>query len=200
VTIRSTSVQVEVEHGAPVSLGYATIESGSLASRDGLAEGRDYSVNYPASTVTFSDHARLPIASFSLRADIPDLVIFTEDVRLVGRVRTTDATPTEVYRLTLLPLTGYTGQVAVIGVDTGNGAVRVIRASFAVKRLNGGALAVGAPVVIASHADAGATAWQIAASVSGNDALVTVSGAAGRVVDWSCTGVMTVFTPSGRTP
>ena len=125
-------------------------------------------------------------------------LVFTEDVRISGNVRTTDATPTEVYRLTLLSMSGYTGVVAVIGVDTGNGAMRVIRASFAVKRLNAGALAVGAPVVIASHADAGATTWQIAASVSGNDALVTVTGAAGRTIDWNCSGLMTSFTPSGR--
>lgn len=124
--------------------------------------------------------------------------VFSEDVRISGRVRTTDATPTEAYRLALLPLTGYTGQVAVIGVDTGNGAVRVIRASFAAKRLNGGALAVGAPVVLASHADTGTTTWQIAASVVGDDAVVTVTGAAGRVVDWSVSGTMTTFTPAGR--
>jgi hypothetical protein len=123
-------------------------------------------------------------------ADPPPLV-FTEDTRIAGSVRTTDATPTEVYRLPLLPLTGYTGVVVLIGVDTGNGAVRVIRASFAVKRLGGGALAVGAPVVLASHADAGATTWQIAASVGGNDALVTVTGAAGRTIDWSLSGQMT---------
>lgn len=125
-------------------------------------------------------------------------LVFTDDVRISGSVRTTDATPTEVYRLTLLVQTGYTGVVAVIGVDTGNGAMRVIRASFAVKRLNAGALAVGAPVVIASHADAGATTWTVAPSLSGNDALVTVTGAAGRTIDWNVSGLMTSFTPAGR--
>lgn len=132
-----------------------------------------------------------------LPADPPPLV-FTENGQISGSVRTTDATPTEVYRLALLPLTGYTGTVVLIGVDTGNGAVRVIRASFAVKRLNAGALSVGTPVVIASHADAAASTWQIAASVSGDDALVTVTGAAGRTIDWSLSGEMTSFTPAGR--
>jgi hypothetical protein len=125
-------------------------------------------------------------------------LVFTEDTRITGSVRTTDATPTEVYRLTLLPLTGYTGQVRLIGVDTGNGAVRVIVASFAVKRLNGGALGVDAPVVLASHANTGTTTWQIAASVSGNDALITVAGADGRIIDWSLSGTMTSFTPAGH--
>jgi hypothetical protein len=131
----------------------------------------------------------------------PPTLVYAEGIRIDGRVRTTDATPTEVYRLTLLPLTGYTGTVVLIGVDTtspGGGAIRVIRASFAVKRLNGGALAVGAPVVLASHADAGATSWQITPFVSGNDAGVTVTGAAGRTIDWSLTGEMTSFTPAGR--
>lgn len=128
------------------------------------------------------------------------MTVFTENLAVRGRVRTTDATPTEAYRLALQPLTGYTGTVTVIGVDTANGAVRVIRASFAVKRLNAAALAVGGPVVLASHADAAATAWQVAASVTANDAVVTVTGAAGRTVDWSLSGEMTSFTPSGRTP
>lgn len=124
-------------------------------------------------------------------------LVFSSSQSLHGQVRTTDATPTEVVRLTLSLQTGYTGQVNVIGVDSGNGALRVIRASFAIKRLNGGAVSVGAPVVVASHADASATSWTIASSVNGNDAIVTVTGAAGRTIDWLCEGSMISFTPAG---
>lgn len=72
MTMHAASVQVEVVHGTPVSLGYATIEAGSLVNRDGLAEGRDYTVSYPDATVTFAERVRIPIALFALRADLPD--------------------------------------------------------------------------------------------------------------------------------
>lgn len=71
--MRAVPVQVEVISGSPVSLGYAVIEAGSLVSRDGLIEGRDYTVDYSSLTVTFSERVRIPIASFILRADLPDL-------------------------------------------------------------------------------------------------------------------------------
>ncbi len=122
MTIRPTSVQVEVVHGAPVSLGEATIESGSIVSMDGLSEGLDYSVNYPASTVTFTDRVHLLIASFSLRADLldppppPDPPDFgtevPEDVAYQLATRVTQArafldnpTPTNAAVVTALKLT-----------------------------------------------------------------------------------------------
>jgi hypothetical protein len=130
-------------------------------------------------------------------ASAPALV-FSRDQPVVSPVvRTTDATATEVYRVTLAALTGYAAVLTLLGVDAGNGACRVIRASVAAKRLNAGALLVGAPVVLASHADAAATTWAIAASVSGNDFVVTCAGAAGRTVDWHVTGAVQSFTPAG---
>ena len=133
----------------------------------------------------------------AVAADVASHIVFSADRALEGKVQTTDATPAEVVRLTLERQTGYTGQVSIIGVDGGNGAVRVIRASFAVKRLNAGALSVGAPVVIASHADSGATAWAINQSVAGNDVVVSVTGAAGRTIDWYCNGQIMSFAPGG---
>jgi len=129
-------------------------------------------------------------------ADPPPLK-YSENLYINPRIRTTDATPTEVWRTTLHTLTGYTSILTLIGVDSGNGAVRIIRASVGVKRLNAGALMIGAPVVIANHADAAASTWNIGAAVDVNDFVVTVTGAAGRIIDWSLTGTIQSFTPAG---
>lgn len=114
-----------------------------------------------------------------------------------ARVKTTDAVATELYRSTLTPMTGYTALLRAIGVDSGNGACRVVLASVLVKRLNAGAVMVGTPIVLANHADTGATGWVLAASVSGNDFVVTVTGATGRTIDWSLGGDVQSFTPAG---
>jgi hypothetical protein len=121
-----------------------------------------------------------------------------------GRLRTTDATPAEVYRRPLAPMTGYRALATLLAVDAGNGVVRMIHASIVAKRLSGGALLVGSPVVLANHQDSGAAAttanvagWAIAASVSGNDFVITVAGAAGRTVDWLLDGQVLSFKPGG---
>lgn len=129
----------------------------------------------------------------------PAPIVYAAERAFGGKVRTTDATATEILRLALAPMTGYAAVVTMIGVDAGNGAVKVIRASLAAKRLGGGALAIGAPVVIAQHADAGASTWVTAAAASGNDYVITVAGAAGRTVDWSLMGTVARFGPSGLT-
>src|SRR5215217_5734709 len=134
-------VQLAVVPGVPIPLGYA--------------------VDAAAGTITLAESVGIPIATFDLQAIVPDLTVFSAETDVSGRVRTADAAPADAYRLSLPALTGAAGIVTVIGVDAGNGAVRMIRASFAVKRLNGGALAVGSPVVLASHADTGTTTWQI---------------------------------------
>jgi hypothetical protein len=113
------------------------------------------------------------------------------------RVRTIDATPAEVYRATLALLTGYRAGFRLVGIDAGNGAMRVISASIVAKRLNAGAILVGAPVVIANHADTAASAWAITATVSGNDLIITATGAAGRTIDWLLDGEIISFTPNG---
>lgn len=123
---------------------------------------------------------------------------FFQQIKISSNViRTTDATPTEVYRATLKPITGYDGILTLRGIDTGNGAIKIIRASVCVKRLNAGALMVGNPIVFATHPDTGAPAWTIAANVAGNDFVVTATGAAGRTIDWRLTGDIETFTPGG---
>lgn len=126
-------------------------------------------------------------------------IVYSGTVPVSARVRTTDATVTEVYRRTLTSLTGYAAVLTLLGVDAGNGAVRMILASIVAKRLGNGASLVGAPVVLANHADTGTAAWVITASVSGNDFVITCTGAAGRTIDWLLSGDVRSFTPGGGT-
>lgn len=131
-------------------------------------------------------------------AQAASTIVYTEGAAINRRHRTTNATPTELYRATLAPLTGYRALLRLLAVDAGNGAVRMIEASIVAKRLAGGAALVGAPVVIANHQDAAASAWGITATAEGNDFVVTVTGAAGRTVDWLLSGDVVAFTPGGR--
>lgn len=139
-------------------------------------------------------------AAVVVAAHVPPLAI----IGYVGmhpaerRVTTVGTTPAELFRATLAPLTAYSGLVHLVGVDAGNGAVRVLRATVVAKRLGNGALLVGAPVVLASHADTGATTWAITPSVSVNDFIVTVTGAAGRTVNWFFRINVDSFTPGGQ--
>lgn len=128
----------------------------------------------------------------------PAPLVYDDGLTIRARLRTTNATPAELYRATLAQRTGYRASLTLIAVDAGNGAVRTIEARITAKRLTNGALLVGQPVVVADHQDTGTAAWGIGASVSGTDFLVTVTGAAGRSIDWLLSGDVVSFTPGGR--
>lgn len=127
----------------------------------------------------------------------PPAIVYAGEQTLTNRVTTTGTTPRELFRRTLAPLTVYTALVDLIGIDSGNGATRYIRASVVVKRLNNGALIVGAPVVIANHADTAAATWAVTPSVSGADFIISCTGAAGRSVDWFVRLNVNSFSPGG---
>lgn len=128
----------------------------------------------------------------------PAPIVYGRTIQADQRLRTTDAQPAEIFRRTLAPTTGYRARLELLAVDAGSGAVRMIEASIVAKRLNGGAILVGSVVVIVNHQDAAASAWAITPSVSGNDVVITVTGAAGRTIDWQLTGRVTSFTPAGE--
>lgn len=129
-------------------------------------------------------------------ADPPTLQ-FQTDLKLFARVQTTNATATELWRATLAQNTGYSLKLTLLGVDTSNGAIRKIVADATVKRLAAGALAVGVLTTLVNHADAAAATWAIAATLQGNDAVVTVTGAAGRTIEWNLAIEVIRFTPGG---
>jgi hypothetical protein len=110
---------------------------------------------------------------------------------------TTDAVPLALLRFPLAVQTGYDVETRVMGVDRGNGALKKIKVDVTMKRLNAGPLLVGAMTTIVTHQDAQAASWQITFSFVGNDAAVSVTGAAGRNIDWFCTARIGRFSPAG---
>lgn len=133
----------------------------------------------------------------ALQANRAPILTYQTNRPLLARIQTTTATPTEIYRATLTQNTGYLANLTLLGVDTGNGAVKSLNAHVLAKRLGAGAVLVQPPVVVSSLQDTAATTWAVGASVSGNDVVVTVTGAAGRTIEWSLTGSVTSFTPAG---
>jgi len=134
-------------------------------------------------------------------SDVAALVsplVYRDGINIDQRLRTTNATPAELWRATLAQRTGYRATLTLIAVDAGNGAVRTLEARVTAKRLTGSALLVGTPVVVSDQQDSGTSAWAITAAVSGNDFVVTVTGAAGRNIDWQLAGDVVSFTPGGR--
>ncbi len=128
----------------------------------------------------------------------PAPLVYRDGINIDQRLRTTNATPAELWRATLAQRTGYRATLTLIAVDAGNGAVRTIEARVTAKRLTGSALLVGTPVVVSDQQDSGTSAWVITAAVSGNDFVVTVTGAAGRNIGWQLAGDVVSFTPGGR--
>jgi hypothetical protein len=134
----------------------------------------------------------------------PSTVVYSGEQTMTARVTTTGTTPAELFRATLRPLTAYTALVELAGVDSGNGAMRAITARIAAKRLNNGAIIVPARVgglayeLLSDHADALAATWAVTPSVSGNDFVISVVGAAGREVSWFLRLRVDSFTPGGQ--
>lgn len=135
----------------------------------------------------------------------PAIVGHVADIAIERRIRTTTATPAEVWRTTLATNTGYAANLALLGVDAGNGVIKRIHAEIVAKRLSAASM-VGSPVIVASHQDTGTAAtasnvanWAITATISGNDFVITVTGAAGRTVDWLLRGTVASFAPGDGT-
>ena len=126
---------------------------------------------------------------------------------LEHRVQTNDGAgqTQELIRLPLTTLTVYSAIVLLEAIDSGNGALVSWYCKFDFKRLNGGALSVGGRQDItapnrepgAAGTTAGVSNWNIAPSLSGNDAVISVTGQAGRTVDWFAFATVRRFRPGG---
>lgn len=118
------------------------------------------------------------------------------------RVTTTGTTPAELFRATLPQNTGYLAHLRIVGIAD-NFLTRAIEAVVVVGRVTGGAVIVQNAAaqnqsVLADHrSNATAGSWTVVPSVSGNDYIITVTGSAGRTVDWRLAGEVESFTPGG---
>jgi hypothetical protein len=115
-----------------------------------------------------------------------------------GQVQTTNATPTVIFRGPLTSGQGYIATLDIIGVlSVSPFDVCVIRASVAAKRTPTTTALIGTAVQLAKHADANASTWTATGSIAGTDFVVTVTGQANKVINWSLTGSFYQFAPSG---
>lgn len=111
--------------------------------------------------------------------------------------RTANATQATLVSWPLAQQTLYTARFTLMAIDVGNADCRVWHATASAKRVNNGAALVGTPSIVSSHADAGASAWALAADANGNNFRVRVTGAAGRTISWSLLGEVVRARPDG---
>lgn len=124
---------------------------------------------------------------------------WSEDARFQKRTTSVGITPTEIYRVPLMQLTGYSITVTVIGVDRGNGNIKKVSGDYTIKRLNAAPILVGESIPI-SHQDTAAATWKIDRSFLAENGttygVISVIGAAGRTIDWVVRGMMFRFSPN----
>lgn len=128
----------------------------------------------------------------------------TREIRYVGqqlvdaRIRSTGATPIEIFRLPLAEQSVYQSTLTIIGIDSGNFATKAMEGRFVHKRLAGNALQVGAITVLSDIHDTAAASWAPNALPQGTDVVFTVVGAAGRTIDWQMAGQILRYAPAGQ--
>jgi hypothetical protein len=115
------------------------------------------------------------------------------------KLRTTNATATEIWRFPTGTNTGYILKAALTAVDSGNGDIYHNEVTVTFKNLNGNVSRIGAFSIPSNmpQQDAGASSWTVIPSVDGVDLVLSVRGAAGRNIDWNLTGTILRFTPGG---
>jgi hypothetical protein len=123
----------------------------------------------------------------------PPLGAFADAAQVHAIVRTTDAVPLEVFRFPCEQRRMYEASMTIRGVDATSFACKRMVGEFVWKRVTGGAVVVGITVVSDIH-DTATASWAPSCAASGADVVFTVTGAAGRTIDWLLTG------PVGATP
>jgi hypothetical protein len=127
----------------------------------------------------------------------PPLVTeFAGSIQVSAITRTTDATPREVFRFPCEQKHLYQASLTVSGVDAVSGASKIMEGRFTWKRPGAVAVVVGLTVVSDIH-DAAAASWAPNYAAVGTDVVFTVTGAAGRTVDWLLQGTVGAYAPEG---
>lgn len=134
----------------------------------------------------------------------PDPIVFTGADVVTASVRTTNATATQLVRLTLAAQTLYEADLHLVAIDAANGVSWRYHVELTAKRLNAGAIFEGADQVTSRKSTGAAAttsnvaAWAVPApTVTGNDLIIQVTGAAGRTIDWMMRGSVAKFAPAG---
>lgn len=130
----------------------------------------------------------------------PTPVLTKNDSIIIPTVfqQTTNATPMQLASFPLnQPNTQYVAHFRLFAVDTGNGNRRYIEATVVATRLGAGALLDGTTVHVDTSNGATAAAWAAVTSASGNNILITITGQAGRTLQWFLEGNYRRFNPVG---
>lgn len=133
----------------------------------------------------------------TIRAEEAARIVSAGVRALQQSIRTTDDVPTEILRLTTHLKHVYRATLRVCGIDAGNGVTRDSQVVMVFKGLAASPVQVGATAVLWNMQDTAAASWRITPSVAGTDLVISVTGAAGRTVDWSLTGDIGAFAPEG---
>jgi hypothetical protein len=120
------------------------------------------------------------------------------------RVRTTNATTTDIFRATVPPNTAYKALLTIWGITDDLANLRMIEATVVVGRAGTGAAIIQTRVspanatIEADHAIGTGGIWALPTiAVSGNDVIIRVTGPASPAVNWQLTGSFETFTPGG---
>ena len=103
-----------------------------------------------------------------------------------GAVQTTNNLPTTLFTLALPDNSGTIMSVDITARDTGSANRAAYQRVANVYRQGGGAATINVGVV-ASVTIESVPAWDATITVSGNSALVTVTGAGATTINWACT-------------
>jgi hypothetical protein len=126
----------------------------------------------------------------------PPPIIYSAAIAVEAALRTTDATTNEIFRFPCTAKRLYQGDLKISGIDAGNFVSKIMEGRFTWKRPSATVVMVGIVVVSDIH-DAAAASWAPNAAPSGTDVVFTVTGAAGRTIDWRLTGEVFAFAPEG---
>jgi hypothetical protein len=152
-----------------------------------------YPSDGPGQPIDLPPEARPVVDAHAAPARLLD-VAATVDVHAV--VRTTDATPLEVFRFPCDQKRLYRADLVISGIDAGNYASKILEGRFTWKRNVAAAILVGLTTVSDIH-DAAAAPLAPNVAAQGTDIVFTVTGAAGRTIDWLLAGSVDMFAPSG---
>lgn len=112
----------------------------------------------------------------------------SDSVRTTGAVQTTNATQTTAKTIGLADDSVYWVTVRVAARETGNTDRAVFQFTALAYRASGGGATLQGTVIslVTPIKTAGATTWDATVTTSGNNILVSVTGAAATTINWAC--------------
>jgi hypothetical protein len=140
------------------------------------------------------------LAAHDPTPDPPPVTDYVGTTQVDAKVRTTDGTFHEVWRLGTAPKHTYRAILEMRATDATDQTTKGQQAVLMFKGLVGSVAQVGPTTVLWSAPDVGTTAWAIQAQVQGTDLVFGVRGAAGKTLDWSLAGEIVIFAPEGLEP